>query len=321
VAKRGGTHALSIRDLHVYYGASHALQGVNITLSEGVHAVLGRNGMGKTTLCNAIMGMKEVSSGSIKFDGQELTSLPSHRIAALGVGYTPQGRRLWPSLTVDDHLRLCQRKGSAWSVDRVYAQFPRLAERRRNGGAQLSGGEQQMLAISRALLSDPDLLILDEPTEGLAPVIVDQVIALLQTLANEGGCAILLVEQNIKVATEVAQDVAIMVNGRVTNVLPAAQLAADKALQQRLLGVGRVSDADPVEIAPSTPAQPTGKAVTPVSEPAVEPRSRAAKRTGWVYVAPERWTGEHWKDNKVGGSVEPLVRHGDPGRGDQAGST
>ncbi|MEO0484964.1 MAG: ABC transporter permease [Pseudomonadota bacterium] len=319
---RGTKHALAIRDLHVYYGASHALQGVNITLTEGVHAVLGRNGMGKTTLCNAIMGMKEVSAGSIKFDGKELTALPSYKIASMGVGYTPQGRRLWPDLTVHDHLRLCQRKGSAWTVDRVYAQFPRLAERRRNGGAQLSGGEQQMLAISRALLSDPELLILDEPTEGLAPVIVDQVIELLKTLGDEGGCAILLVEQNIKVATEVAEDIAIMVNGRISNVLPAAQLAGDRALQQQLLGVGRVDDNAPIDIPTYVPpaASPETSAATEPGDPARDLAVRTARNAGWAYVAPDRWSGDHWKDNRVAGQVKPLVAVADLPRSDQGGA-
>lgn len=327
MARGGVRHALAIRELHVFYGASHALQGVNITLSEGVHAVLGRNGMGKTTLCNAIMGIKKASSGSIRFDGRELTTLPSHKIASMGVGYTPQGRRLWPSLTVDDHLRLCQRKGGAWTVDRVYAQFPRLAERRWNGGGQLSGGEQQMLALSRALLSDPDLLILDEPTEGLAPVIVDQVIDLMKTLAEEGGCAILLVEQNVRVATEVAEDVAIMVNGRVSDVLPAARLAGDRTLQQKLLGVGRVDESAPMDIAagpgtaPGPPATKRGAASEmPGQDPITDLAVRTARRSGWAYVAPDRWRGTHWETNRIDGTVKPLVHLADPPRGDQSGA-
>ena len=147
--------ALEIRNLHVHYGASHALQGVDLALEGGVLSVVGRNGMGKTTLCKAIMGLVPASSGSIRLAGQELCGLSPADVARLGVGYVPQGRRLWRSLTVDEHLRLMAVKGGAWSVDRIYATFPRLAERKANGGAQLSGGEQQMLAISRALLAEP----------------------------------------------------------------------------------------------------------------------------------------------------------------------
>ena len=230
---------LQIRDLHVHYDQSHALQGVDLTLDEGVHAVVGRNGMGKTTLCNAIMGLLPVRRGSIRFEGADITGLAPYRVAARGIAYTPQGRRLWPSLTVDEHLRLAGRGGGSWTLERVYEVFPRLAERRRNGGGQLSGGEQQMLAISRALLQDPRLLVLDEPTEGLAPLIVAQLEELLSSLAAEGDVAILLIEQNIGVATAIADDVAIMVNGRISRVIPAGELARDRALQQRLLGVGR----------------------------------------------------------------------------------
>ena len=230
---------LQVRDLHVHYDQSHALQGVDLTLDEGVHAVVGRNGMGKTTLCNAIMGLLPVRRGSIRFEGADITGLAPYQVAARGIAYTPQGRRLWPDLTVDEHLRLAGRGGGSWTVERVYEVFPRLAERRRNGGGQLSGGEQQMLAISRALLQDPRLLVLDEPTEGLAPLIVAQLEELLSSLAAEGDVAILLIEQNIGVATAISEDVAIMVNGRISRVIPASQLAADRALQQRLLGVGR----------------------------------------------------------------------------------
>ena len=240
---------LQVRDLHVHYDQSHALQGVDLTLDEGVHAVVGRNGMGKTTLCNAIMGLLPVRRGSIRFEGGDITGLAPYQVAARGIAYTPQGRRLWPDLTVDEHLRLAGRGGGSWTVERVYDVFPRLAERRRNGGGQLSGGEQQMLAISRALLQDPRLLVLDEPTEGLAPLIVAQLEALLASLAVEGDVAILLIEQNIGVATAIAEYVAIMVNGRISRVIPAGELASDRALQQRLLGVGRdfaeADDLDP----------------------------------------------------------------------------
>ncbi|UVK44160.1 ABC transporter ATP-binding protein [Mesorhizobium sp. AR07] len=232
---------LRIDDLQVFYGESHALQGVSLTLESGVLSVVGRNGMGKSTLCNAIVGLKRAKSGSIRFDGREITSLEPHEIHRLGVGYVPQGRRVWPSLTVDEHLRLAagNRRDASWTVERVYQTFPRLAERRGNGGSQLSGGEQQMLAISRALLSDPKLLVMDEPTEGLAPIIVDQVERMLVDLAAEGDMAVLVIEQNIGVATAVSNQVAIMVNGRINRLMDAKALAADRELQQRLLGVGR----------------------------------------------------------------------------------
>ncbi|WP_137932556.1 ABC transporter permease [Mesorhizobium comanense] len=255
MAERPGKVAramLRIDDLQVFYGESHALQGVSLTLESGVLSVVGRNGMGKSTLCNTIVGLKRAKSGSIRVDGREISALEPHEIHRLGVGYVPQGRRVWPSLSVDEHLRLAagNRRDASWTVERVYQTFPRLAERRANGGSQLSGGEQQMLAISRALLSDPKLLVMDEPTEGLAPVIVDQVEQMLIDLAAEGEMAVLVIEQNIGVATAVSNQVAIMVNGRINRLMDARALAADRELQQRLLGVGRHA-----EEAPVTPAE------------------------------------------------------------------
>ena len=235
-----GVPALQIAGLNVFYGRSHALQGVDLTLQSGVLSVVGRNGMGKTTMCKAIMGLVPIASGSIRFFGEEIAGRTPAEIARLGVGYVPQGRRLWRSLTVDEHLRLVQRgKRGAWTPERIYEAFPRLAERRNNGGAQLSGGEQQMLAISRALLLNPRLLIMDEPTEGLAPVIVAHVEEMLVRLADQGDVAILVIEQNIGVATQMSDPVAIMVNGRINRVIASATLAGDRDLQQRLLGVGR----------------------------------------------------------------------------------
>ena len=239
------TPILEINGLDVYYGRAHALQSVSLRLESGVVAVVGRNGMGKTTLCNAITGLVP-SAGSIKLAGAEIRGLTPNRIADVGIGYVPQGRRVWPSLTVDEHLRLVAKhvRGGEWTIKRIYELFPRLAERRRNGGAQLSGGEQQMLAIGRALLLNPKLLVMDEPTEGLAPVIVDQVASMLTRLAHEGAVSVLLVEQNLGVAVDVADQVAIMVNGRIARIMPAAELARDTALQQRLLGVRASGDAD-----------------------------------------------------------------------------
>ena len=244
---------LQVQDLQVYYGESHALQGVSLTLERGVLSVVGRNGMGKTTLCNAIVGLMPVRSGAIRFEGRDLIGLEPHTIARAGVGYVPQGRRLWPSLSVDETLRLSARARGDWTVERVYSIFPRLAERRSNGGGQLSGGEQQMLAIARALLGNPRLLVMDEPTEGLAPMIVAQVRDLLIRLAHEEDLAVLVVEQNIGVATSVSDHVAIMVNGRVNRIMDASALAADRELQQQLLGVGRHGQ-DETEGGPALPA-------------------------------------------------------------------
>ncbi|MEM5472944.1 ABC transporter permease [Hoeflea sp. AS60] len=236
--------ALTIDDLHVYYGEAHVVQGVSLRLETGVMSVVGRNGMGKTTLCNTITGLKQARSGSIRVYGREVSRLEPHKIHAAGIAYVPQGRRVWPSLSVDEHLRLVAStdQEAAWTIDRVYQTFPRLAERRGNGGSQLSGGEQQMLAISRALLANPKLLVMDEPTEGLAPVIVDQVAEMLSMLGREGDMAILVIEQNIGVATAVSDTVAIMVNGCINRVMESSVLAADRDLQQRLLGVGRHND-------------------------------------------------------------------------------
>ena len=253
--RREGAAVLRIRDLHVYYGQSHALQGVDLDLARGVVSVVGRNGMGKTTLCNAIMGLVPVSRGSIEFDGDELAGLSPSRIAHHGVGYVPQGRRLWASLTVDEHLRLCERGArGGWTRERIYDAFPRLGERRASRGGQLSGGEQQMLAISRAMLLNPRLLVMDEPTEGLAPVIVQQVEDMLIRIGEESEISVLVIEQNIGVATAVSDDVAIMVNGRIHRIMEAAALAADRDLQQRLLGVGRHGAEEPEPDDPGAPA-------------------------------------------------------------------
>ncbi|QOZ46331.1 ABC transporter permease [Bradyrhizobium sp. CCBAU 53340] len=252
---RRSTATLEVRGLDVYYGHSHALQGVDLTLESGVFSVVGRNGMGKTTLCKAIMGLVGVSGGSIRVRGEDITRRPPAQIARLGVGYVPQGRRLWRSLSVDEHLQLAGgMRSGAWTVERIYDTFPRLAERKGHGGGQLSGGEQQMLAISRALLTNPHLLIMDEPTEGLAPVIVAQVEEMLLQLGEDGDMSVLVIEQNIGVATAISRNVAIMVNGRINRIIDSGRLAADRDLQQRLLGVGLHAELEPdIDLAESGP--------------------------------------------------------------------
>lgn len=255
-AAMGSGPVLEIENLDVYYGRAHVLQGVSLSVPHGVVAVVGRNGMGKTTLCNAVTGLVP-STGAIRFGGRDILGLAPNQITNLGIGYVPQGRRVWPSLTVDEHLRLAQRSGGKgpWNAQRIYSLFPRLAERKSNGGAQLSGGEQQMLAIARALLFDPKLLVMDEPTEGLAPVIVEQVAEMLKTLTGDSEIAVLLIEQNLGVAIDVADTVGVMVNGRIARTMPAAELAANRELQQQLLGV-RTIDEDTLDGGEPTPASP-----------------------------------------------------------------
>jgi branched-chain amino acid transport system ATP-binding protein len=232
---------LSVEALDAYYGSAHILQNVEFELGEESVAVVGRNGMGKTTLCASIMGLmpsfKGSAKGSIRFLGYELIGRQPYKIAKLGIGYIPQGRRLFPSLTVDEHLRmLAPRSGDGWSVGKVYDLFPRLAERKGHGGAELSGGEQQMLAIGRALLTNPKLLIMDEPSEGLAPTVIENLILTFRRL-EEGGLRILLIEQNLGVATSLAERQLIMVGGEVALETTADELAGNPEMQRRYLGV------------------------------------------------------------------------------------
>jgi branched-chain amino acid transport system ATP-binding protein len=231
---------LAVEDLHAFYGPAHVLQGVSFTIGDEPIAIVGRNGMGKTTLCAAIMGMTPPRiSCSIRVRGSELAGRPSYKIARLGVGYVPQGRRLFPSLTVDEHLRIVEgrRNGARrWTPERVYELFPRLAERKRNGGAELSGGEQQMLAIGRALLTNPELLIMDEPSEGLAPTVIEALIETFRKLERE-GLRILLIEQNLAVATSLAERQLVMIAGEIAAETTASELAASPELQRRYLGV------------------------------------------------------------------------------------
>ncbi len=210
-------HLLSVSDLHAYYGESHVLQGVSLMVGEECVAVLGRNGMGKTTLLRSIMGLTPPRSGAIEWNSREISGLKPFDIASMGLGYVPQGRRLFPSLSVEEHLTLTYRKGkngsNYWTPKKVFEMFPELAERRKLSGARLSGGEQQMLAIGRALVTNPELILLDEPSEGLSPVAVDRVIEICRELLKS-NIAILLVEQNIHVAEALAERVYILLSGK-----------------------------------------------------------------------------------------------------------
>jgi branched-chain amino acid transport system ATP-binding protein len=232
---------LVVSDLDVFYGRAHVLQGVSFQMGHEPVSLIGRNGMGKTTLCNAIMQIRPATAkGSITFEGQELVGRPSYKIAATGIGYVPQGRRLFESLTVDEHLRMAapRRGDHSWTPDAVYELFPRLAERRQTGGTQLSGGEQQMLAIGRALLGNPKLLIMDEPSEGLAPAIIEMLVDTFRKLTGE-GLATLVVEQNLAMATSLADRQLVMVAGRIAAETTASELANDPDAQRRWLGVER----------------------------------------------------------------------------------
>jgi branched-chain amino acid transport system ATP-binding protein len=231
---------LDARDLVAGYGGGgRVLDGVSL----GVHAgetvtLLGRNGVGKSTLIHAVMGMLRPTSGRVSVCGQDVTGRSPHVVSRAGVGIVPQGRRVFAPLTVQENLAISRRKHSGgWTVDRVYELMPRLAERRAHLGSQLSGGEQQMLAIGRALLGAPRLLLLDEPSEGLAPAIVDQVGEILRDLTRE-GIATLIVEQDLHLAFEVADRVAVMSKGAIVHESSVASFRQDEALAHRLLGVG-----------------------------------------------------------------------------------
>jgi branched-chain amino acid transport system ATP-binding protein len=237
---------LQVEGLDGYYGSAHVLQGVSFSMgAEPVApvALIGRNGMGKSTLCAAIVGLLGRADGSVRLEGQELVGRPAYKIAKAGVGYVPQGRRLFTSLTVDEHLQIVGAPSkAAWTPQRVYELFPRLAERKNVSGTSLSGGEQEMLSISRALLTNPKLLIMDEPSEGLAPTVVETLIQTIKDLAKE-GMGLLVVEQNLGVATALAERQLVRVAGRIATETSAAALLADPEAQKRFLGVEPLPDA------------------------------------------------------------------------------
>jgi branched-chain amino acid transport system ATP-binding protein len=228
---------LVVEDLNGYYGPSHVLQGVSLSMGAEPVALIGRNGMGKSTMCMAIVGLLGKASGSVKLAGRELMGKPAYKITKAGIGFVPQGRRLFQSLTVDEHLQIVGASSRAeWTPARVYELFPRLAERKTVSGTSLSGGEQQMLTIGRALLTNPKLLIMDEPSEGLAPTVVE---GLIQTIADlaAGGMGLLVVEQNLGVATSLAKRQLVMVAGSIATETTAQELMSDPAAQRRYLGV------------------------------------------------------------------------------------
>ena len=228
--------AVSIEGLNTYYGKSHVLHDVTMTVAEGrITALLGRNGAGKTTTLRSLIGLTPARVGQVKIFGVETTRLPPYRIAAMGVGYVPEGRRIFANLTVDENLRVPLERPGKWTIARIYDLFPRLAERRQNRGRQLSGGEQEMLAIARALLLNPRLLILDEPSQGLAPLIVRDVFRIIAEMRRD-GMSVLLVEQNVRMTLDVADDVYVLENGAIEFSGPAAALAGDDARIKALAG-------------------------------------------------------------------------------------
>ena len=234
---------LAVEELHGYYGTAHVLQGVSFEMGAEPVALIGRNGMGKSTLCLAIVGLLGSTTGSVRLAGEEMLGKPAYRIASAGIGYVPQGRRLFESLTVHEHLEIVGAASDAdWTADRVYETFPRLAERKNVSGTSLSGGEQQMLAIARALVTNPRVLIMDEPSEGLAPTIVDGLVQTIKDLAA-GGMGLLVVEQNLGVATSLAERQLVMLTGKIATETTAAELAGDPAAQRRYLGVEPLPDA------------------------------------------------------------------------------
>ena len=209
------------------YGQTIVLEGIELDLAERSSlAVLGRNGVGKTTLLGTIMGHTTLHGGLIEYRGRSLSLLPVYERSRLGIGYVPQGRWIFPSLTVEENLTVAERAGP-WSLQRVYELFPSLAERRTHMGNQISGGEQQMLAIGRALMGNPALLLMDEPLEGLAPIIVDSILAVMQRLMQEESLTIILVEQSARLALEVTRQAMVLSRGCVVHAGPSAELLSD----------------------------------------------------------------------------------------------
>jgi branched-chain amino acid transport system ATP-binding protein len=230
---------LTIEALNAHYSASHILHGVDLALAKGtIAAVLGRNGVGKTTTIRAVMGLVPATTGRVLLDGVEITGWAPHRVARAGVAYVPEGRQIFPDLSVVENIRVAERRPArVWPLARLLELFPALRERAGNKGAQLSGGEQQMLAIARALVSDPKVLLLDEPSQGLAPLVVRELAQVIRRLQSD-GVTILLIEQNVKLAEEVADEINIMVKGRIVYATTPAQYSREAdTIRKRYLTV------------------------------------------------------------------------------------
>jgi branched-chain amino acid transport system ATP-binding protein len=227
---------LAAEGLHTFYGKSHILHGVGLTVGEGeIVTLLGRNGAGKSTTLRSLIGLTPARQGSVHVFGQDTTAWPPDRIVALGVGFVPEGRRVFGSLTVEENLLVPIERPGPWNMARVYELFPRLRERRGNKGRSLSGGEQEMLAIARALLLNPKLLLLDEPSQGLAPLLVREMFSVITRMRRE-GISILLVEQNVRMAVEIADRAYVLDDGRVVYEGPAAEFARDEERVRELAG-------------------------------------------------------------------------------------
>ena len=227
---------LAAEGLHAYYGKSHILHGVSLEVGEGeIVALLGRNGAGKSTTLKSLIGIIRPRQGVVRLFGGDATGQPPFRVAALGVGYVPEGRRVFANLTVDENLRVPAERPGPWTIERVYEAFPRLAQRKSHKGSQLSGGEQEMLSIARALLLNPKLLMLDEPSQGLAPLIVADVFRLIVEARRE-GVSVLLVEQNVRAAVEIADRAYVLDDGKIVYEGPAREFAADEARVRELAG-------------------------------------------------------------------------------------
>jgi branched-chain amino acid transport system ATP-binding protein len=234
-------NVLEAQGLQTFYGKSHILHGVGLEVREGeIVTLLGRNGAGKTTTMRTLMGLTPARAGSIRMLGQDTTGWPPYRVAALGVGFVPEGRRVFGNLTVDENLRVPLERSGPFTVKRVYELFPRLAERRASRGRQLSGGEQEMLSIGRALLLNPKLLMLDEPSQGLAPLIVKQVFDIVAEMRRE-GISVLLVEQNVRAAVEIADRAYVLDDGRVAYEGSAAEFGKDEERVRALAGASAES--------------------------------------------------------------------------------
>jgi branched-chain amino acid transport system ATP-binding protein len=228
--------ALQAEGLHTFYGKSHILHGVGLDVREGeIVTLLGRNGAGKTTTLRSLMGLTHARDGAVRIFGHVTTDWQPYRIAALGVGYVPEGRRIFPNLSVEENLKVPLDRKGPWTIARIYELFPRLAQRNSNKGRQLSGGEQEMLAIARALLLNPKLLLLDEPSQGLAPLIVQEVFRVVAA-ARQQGISVLLVEQNVRAAVEIADRAYVLDDGRVVYSGIAAEFAKDEERVRALAG-------------------------------------------------------------------------------------